>query len=224
MNFALITAVNHPAGYSAGKLPTVFIRVSEPEIYSLAWLDAASVAFFLDVEYFSTDWRLGKLSAFHCWLAFHSERPYLTPRTKKCDIFENQPWSACEISSMTRHQEIDICYMQMCLRVLKNVAHLIEFFYNSLFSAKSWQNSASINGKKQNKNCSRSGLNPQSQDLHSNALPTELGRNMLGRRFLKWTLFVSCTTSHVRLWLFLESIEHDFIKAVKIQASNWMLT
>ena len=36
--------------------------------------------------------------------------------------------------------------------------------------------------------------------------------------------FVSCTTSHVGLHSFLESIDHDFIKAMKIQASNWMLT
>ena len=48
----------------------------------------------------------------------------------------------------------------------------------------------------------------------------ELGRNLLGRRFLKWALFVSCTTSHVGLCSFLESIEHDFIKAMKIQAGN----
>ena len=65
----------------------------------------------------------------------------------------------------------------------------LKFFYNSLFSAKSWQNSASIDGKKQNKNCPQSGLNPQSPDLHSNALPTELGRNLLDRRFLKLALF-----------------------------------
>ena len=43
------------------------------------------------------------------------------------------------------------------------------------------------------------GLNPQPLDHHSYALPTELGRNLLSRRFLKWALFVSCTTSHVGL-------------------------
>ena len=32
--------------------------------------------------------------------------------------------------------------------------------------------------------------------------------------------FVSCTTSHVGLCSFLELIEHDFIKAMKIQAGN----
>ena len=32
--------------------------------------------------------------------------------------------------------------------------------------------------------------------------------------------FVSWTTSHVGLCSFLESIEHDFIKAMKIQAGN----
>ena len=109
-------------------------------------------------------------------------------------------------------------------RVVKLHAHSIEFFYNSLFSAKSWQNSVSIDRKKQNKNCPQSGLNPQPPDLHSNALPTELCRILLGRRFLKWALFVSCTTSHVGLGLFLDSIEHDFIKTMNIQAGNWMLT
>ena len=55
-------------------------------------------------------------------------------------------------------------------------------------------------------NCPKSGLNPQPPDHHSNALPTELGRNLLGIRFLKWALFVSCTTSHVGLCSFLESV------------------
>ena len=59
---------------------------------------------------------------------------------------------------------------------------------------------------------------------HPNALPTEPGRNLLDRRFLKWALFVSCTISHLGLCSFLESIEHDFTKAMEIQAGNWMLT
>ena len=62
------------------------------------------------------------------------------------------------------------------------------------------------------KNCPQWGLKPGPLDLHANALPTELGRNLLGRRFLKWALFVSCTTLHVGLRSFLESIEHNFIK------------
>ena len=49
------------------------------------------------------------------------------------------------------------------------------------------------------KNCPPWGLNPWHPDHHSNALPTELGRNLLGIRFLKWAMFVSCTTSHVGL-------------------------
>ena len=71
--------------------------------------------------------------------------------------------------------------------------------------------------KKFIKNCPQWGLKPGPADLQANALPTELGRNLLGRRFLKWALFVSHTTSHVGLCPFLESIEHDFIKAMKIQ-------
>ena len=66
------------------------------------------------------------------------------------------------------------------------------------------------------KNCPQWGLNSQPLDHHSNALPAELGRNLLGRRFLKWALFVSCITSHVGLCSFLESIEHDFIKANRV--------
>ena len=56
-------------------------------------------------------------------------------------------------------------------------ANIFEFFYNLLFSAKSWQNSASTDGKKQNKNCPQSLLNPQPPDLHSNALPTQLSQH-----------------------------------------------
>ena len=36
--------------------------------------------------------------------------------------------------------------------------------------------------------------------------------------------FVSCTTQHFKLWAFLESIEHDFIKTLNIQTDNQMLT
>ena len=36
--------------------------------------------------------------------------------------------------------------------------------------------------------------------------------------------FVSCTTSHVGLCLFLESIEHDFIKAQMIDTDNRIVT
>ena len=35
------------------------------------------------------------------------------------------------------------------------------------------------------KNCPQWGLNSHPPDHHSNALATELGRNLLGRRFLK---------------------------------------
>ena len=69
--------------------------------------------------------------------------------------------------------------------------------------------------KKFVKNCPQWGLKPGPLDLQANALPTELGRNLLDSRFLKRTLFVSCTTSHVGLCSFLESIEYDFINAMK---------
>ena len=56
------------------------------------------------------------------------------------------------------------------------------------------------------------------------SLPTDLDRNLLGIRFLKWYLFVSCTTSHVVLCSFLESIEHDFIKVWMIHTDNQIVT
>ena len=39
--------------------------------------------------------------------------------------------------------------------------------------------------KKFIKNCPQWGWKPGPPDLQANALPTELGRNLLGRRFLK---------------------------------------
>ena len=65
----------------------------------------------------------------------------------------------------------------------------LEFFYKSLCSAKSWQNSASIDRKMQIKNCPQSGLNPQPPDLHSNTLPTELGRNPVGQEISEVSFF-----------------------------------
>ena len=67
-----------------------------------------------------------------------------------------------------------------------------------------WQIFTWIRAKKYVKNCPQWGLKPGPLDLQDNALPTELGRNLLGRRFLKWALFVVCTTSHVGLCSFLE--------------------
>ena len=100
----------------------------------------------------------------------------------------------------------------------------IEFFTIGVFVRLSDRSLHREEQKNFVKNCPQWGWKPGLQDLQANALPTELGRNLLGRRFLKWALFVSCTTSHVGLCSFLESIEHDFIKAMKIQAGSWMLT
>ena len=73
--------------------------------------------------------------------------------------------------------------------------------------------------KKFNKNCIQLGLNPGPLDHHSNALLTVLTRYVLARRFLKWALFHAPPFG---LWSFLESIEHDFIKAMK-RGSCWQL-
>ena len=69
------------------------------------------------------------------------------------------------------------------------------------------------------KNYPQWGLKPGPLDLQANALPTELGRNLLLRRFLKWALFVSCTTSHVGLCSFLESIEF-FTIGISVRLSD----
>ena len=73
------------------------------------------------------------------------------------------------------------------------------------------------------KNCPQWGLKPEPLHLQANALPTELSQESVGQEISEVN-FVSCTTSHVGLCSFLESIEHDFIKAMKILAGNWMLT
>ena len=71
------------------------------------------------------------------------------------------------------------------------------------------------------KNSPSLGLNPQPPDYQSHALPTVLARNLLGRRFLKWA---SCTTSHVGLCSFLESIEQDSMKVSMIDTANKIVT
>ena len=69
-------------------------------------------------------------------------------------------------------------------------------------------------------NCPQWGLNPGPPHHNPNVLSTELSMNLLGRRFLKCALLISCTTSHVGLCSFLESIEHDFFKALVIHTDN----
>ena len=54
------------------------------------------------------------------------------------------------------------------------------------------------------KNCPQWGWNPGPPDHHSNAQPTDLGWNLLGRRFLKWALFHALR--HMLDCSFLESI------------------
>ena len=78
-------------------------------------------------------------------------------------------------------------------------------FHDRHFCQIIWQIFTQGRAKKFIKNCPQWGLKPGPPNLQANALPTELGRNLSGRRFLKWALFVSCTTSHVGLCSFLES-------------------
>ena len=73
------------------------------------------------------------------------------------------------------------------------------------------------------KNCPQWGLNSQPLELQSNALLTVPREESVGD-FWSEPSFVSCTTSHVGLCLFLESIEHDFIKALMIHIHNQIVT
>ena len=65
------------------------------------------------------------------------------------------------------------------------------------------------------KNCPQWGLNPQPPDHQSPALPNELGRNLLEISEVSFLLF-HAPLHMLGLWFFLESIEHDFIKALMI--------
>ena len=72
------------------------------------------------------------------------------------------------------------------------------------------------------KNCPQLGLNLGPPDYHSNVLPTELGRNLLG---ISEVTFV-CFMHHFTYWtlFILESIEHDLIKALMIHTDNQIVT
>ena len=103
---------------------------------------------------------------------------------------------------------------QECLEIDIWVFHdkvFLSDYLTDLYKGKSKKNSLKIGP---------SGV--WNQDLwiiRPSTLPTELDR-----RLLTLALFVSCTTSHVELCSFLESIEHDFIKHMKIQSGHKMLT
>ena len=66
------------------------------------------------------------------------------------------------------------------------------------------------------KNCSQWGLNSQPPDH-------QCWEESVGD-FWSELSFVSCTTSHVGLCLFLESIEHDFTTALMIHTHNQIMT
>ena len=98
--------------------------------------------------------------------------------------------------------------------------YTFEFFYNSSYSAKFWYNYTSIDGEERNKFYQKVfpvGVEPRTSWSSPNALLTKLGRYVLNKRFLS---FVLCTTSYFGLWSFLESIEHDFIKAIMNKTAN----
>ena len=73
------------------------------------------------------------------------------------------------------------------------------------------------------KNCPQWGLNPQPPDNQSNALLTVLGKNLLKISEASF-LFFHAPLHLLGLCLFLESIEHDFIKALMIHTHNQIVT
>ena len=64
---------------------------------------------------------------------------------------------------------------------------LVIFFHNLSFSVYTFLSDylTDLYTGKSKKNCPQLGLKPGPLDLRANALLTELGRNLLGRRFLK---------------------------------------
>ena len=71
--------------------------------------------------------------------------------------------------------------------------------------------------------CPEWGLNSQPPDHQSHALPTELARNLLEISEVSF-LFFHAPLHMFGLCLFLESIEHDFIKALLIHTHNQIVT
>ena len=49
-------------------------------------------------------------------------------------------------------------------------------------------------------------------------------KESVGHEISEVNFVVSCTTSHLRLFSFLESIEYDFIKALMIHTDNQIVT
>ena len=89
------------------------------------------------------------------------------------------------------------------------IQHPNWIFHDRRFCQIIWQIFTQGRAKKKNhQKLPPVGLKPGPPDLQANALSAELGRNLLSWRFLKWALFVSCTTSHVvisrinRAWLY----------------------
>ena len=73
------------------------------------------------------------------------------------------------------------------------------------------------------KNCPQWGLNPWPSDHQSHAL-INWARQESVTDFWSEHSFVSYTTSHAGLFLFLESIQHDFTKALMIHTDNQIVT
>ena len=120
-----------------------------------------------------------------------------------------------------------LCYWLFLPPACKGCGKVIGFFTIGLSDAFSVRLSdrSEVTQHKINfiKNCPQWGLNSQPPDHQSCALPTVLARNLLEICEVSFS-FVSCTTSHVELCLFLESIEHDFIKALVIHRDNQIVT
>ena len=99
----------------------------------------------------------------------------------------------------------------------------MEFFYNSLYPAKSWQDPANIDGEEQNKKLPLLGIE-LTTSRSSVPCSTDCARQKSVEKEISEVNFVSCTTSHFGPNSFLESIEHAFIKALMIHTHNQVVT
>ena len=121
----------------------------------------------------------------------------MTPYKESGKLFSLQcGWGKRNVN----HIEVGINWMQSCPWQRKNYSVLLKIhilrllIHSGFFSIRTSVRLSDRSKWTQNKihfinNCPQWSLNPRPPDHHANALLTVLGRNLLGRRFLKWALF-----------------------------------
>ena len=99
---------------------------------------------------------------------------------------------------------------------------VFEFLHHSKIPAKSWQDPANIEGEEQKK-LSLPGTEPTTSRSLVPHSANWASKEFVGKEISEVS-FLSCTTSHVGLCSFLQSIEHDFTKALMIDTDNKVVT